>query len=45
LPGRGVYLGRRAMFRPLSGDETNLSLDETIFAAREDIRKPVLAIN
>jgi hypothetical protein len=33
------------MFLPAAGDETNLSLDETIFAAGEDIRKPVLAIN
>jgi hypothetical protein len=33
------------MFRPLGGDETKLARHETIFAAREDIRKPVLAIN
>jgi hypothetical protein len=33
------------MFRPVSGDETNLERDETIYAAREDIRKPALAID
>jgi hypothetical protein len=32
------------MFRRRSGEETKLGRDETIFAAREDIRKRALAI-
>jgi hypothetical protein len=42
---RGVSQGKPAMFRAVTGDETKLRRDETIFGLREDIRKRALGSN
>jgi hypothetical protein len=45
LAGSPRLLSEPAMFLPGTGEETKLGRDETIFAAREDIRKRALDID
>jgi len=42
---RGVSQGKPTMFRAVTGDETKLRRNETIFRLREDIRKRALGSN